>query len=78
MRSKIGLWGGSCAVRLPKEAVERLGLHEGSDIDIRIENDSLVIRRRRPHYRVESLVEEAKRLTPPAALDDGRVGCETL
>lgn len=78
MRSRVGLWGGSCAVRLPKMAVETLGLHEGTDIDIRIEDDVLVIRRGRPVYTLDELVEKAKHQTPPEALDDDPVGCELL
>jgi len=78
MRSRVGLWGGSCAVRLPKMAVETLGLREGEDIDIEIEDNAVVIRRGRPAYRLEDLVEEAKRQQRPPAFDDGPTGRESL
>ncbi|MCR9255602.1 MAG: AbrB/MazE/SpoVT family DNA-binding domain-containing protein [Alphaproteobacteria bacterium] len=78
MKSRIGLWGGSCAVRLPKMAVETLGLHEGETIEIRIENDALVIRRDRPSYALEDLVAEAQEATPPPSLDDAPQGEEAF
>jgi antitoxin MazE len=33
MKMQIGRWGNSLAVRLPKELVDRFGLHEGGEID---------------------------------------------
>ncbi|MEQ8818180.1 MAG: PbsX family transcriptional regulator [Thalassobaculum sp.] len=78
MKSRIGTWGGSCALRLPKFAVETLGLHEGQTVDLQIERDALVIRRARPAYALEDLVAEAKALTPPDPLDDAPVGREAL
>ncbi|NBC31321.1 MAG: AbrB/MazE/SpoVT family DNA-binding domain-containing protein [Alphaproteobacteria bacterium] len=78
MRSQVGLWGGSCAVRLPEIAVETLGLHDGATIDIQIENRALVIRPGRPVYRLADLVAQAKNLTPPTPLDDAPMGREEL
>jgi antitoxin MazE len=34
MKAQIGRWGNSFAVRLPKAFMERLGLHEGDEIDL--------------------------------------------
>lgn len=44
MQSRIGLWGGSCAVRLPKMAVETLGLYEGETVSLQTRDGGLVIR----------------------------------
>lgn len=78
MKSRVGTWGGSCAVRLPKFAVETLGLHEGQTVEFRIEGSALVIERAPPSYALADLVAEAKRLTPPEPLDDAPVGNEAL
>ncbi|MGB0670699.1 MAG: AbrB/MazE/SpoVT family DNA-binding domain-containing protein [Rhodospirillales bacterium] len=78
MRSKIGLWGGSCAVRLPKMAVETLGFHEGETVDLQLENGALVIRPGRPAFDLSDLVREAKGLQAPESLDDEPQGSESL
>lgn len=43
MKMQIGRWGNSLAVRLPKALVERLGLHEGDEIDLRPLEAALLI-----------------------------------
>lgn len=78
MKSRIGTWGGSCALRLPKFAVETLGLHEGQTVDLQIEHDTLVIRRAVPAYALADLLAEASGLTPPDPLDDAPLGREPL
>ena len=78
MKARVGLWGGSCAIRLPKMAVETLGMHEGESVEIHIDQDALVIRRGKPSYALDDLVAEARTLTPPAPLDDAPQGEEAL
>ncbi len=78
MRSRVGLWGGSCAIRLPKMAVESLGLHEGETVNLQLEGGALVIRPAKLHYVLDDLVEEANRLKAPEPLDDTAVGEEAL
>jgi len=78
MQSRVGLWGGSCAIRLPKMAVESLGLHEGEQVSLNIEDGALVIRPAKARYALTDLVEEARGLTPPEAFDDAPAGDELL
>lgn len=78
MTSKIGLWGGSCAVRLPKMAVESLGLKEGEEVSLQLEGGALVIRPARRRYTLDQLVAQARTMIPPPALDDAPVGDEAL
>ena len=33
---QVGRWGNSLAIRLPSSVVEKLGLHEGDEIEIEI------------------------------------------
>lgn len=78
MNSKIGLWGGSCAVRLPKMAVETLGLKEGEEVSLQLDNGALVIRPAKRRYALDQLVAQARTMTSPPALDDVPVGDESL
>jgi antitoxin MazE len=38
MKSALSKWGNSLAVRLPKAAVEKLGLREGAELDLVVAN----------------------------------------
>lgn len=78
MQSRVGMWGGSCAIRLPKMAVESLGLHAGEAVELEIENGALVVRPVTGRYRLTDLVAEAQSLRAPKPLDDGPVGEESL
>lgn len=78
MQSRVGLWGGSCAIRLPKMAVESLGLHAGGSVSLHLENGALVVRPAKARYTLDELVSEAKTLQAPEALDDAPMGEELL
>ena len=78
MMSKIGLWGGSCALRLPKMAVESLGLREGEYVSLQLEGGALVIRPARLRYTLDQLVAQASSMTPPPTFDDAAMGDEAL
>ena len=43
MKTKIARWGNSFAVRLPKSAVERLGLKNGTAIELTSEDGKLLL-----------------------------------
>jgi len=78
VRTRIGQWGGSCAIRLPKMAVETLGLHEGEHVDLHIEQGALVLRPSRPSYDLAEMVKAARKQGAPEPCDDGAVGTEQL
>jgi antitoxin ChpS len=78
MTSKIGLWGGSCAMRLPKMAVESLGLKEGEEVSLQLQGGALVIRPAKRRYTPDQLVAQSSTMTPPPALDDAPAGDEVL
>ena len=40
-------WGNSVGVRLPKPMLAQVGLKEGAQVDVLVEGDHLVIRRKR-------------------------------
>lgn len=44
MTAKILKWGNSLALRIPKIIAKDVGIDEGSQIDIQIRNDCLILR----------------------------------
>ena len=77
-RCRLGSWGGSVALRLPRAAAESLAMREGTTVEISVEGNALMIRSARPAYSLDDLVQAAKGLTPPELTDDGAVGSEQL
>jgi antitoxin MazE len=84
MRVRIAKWGNSLGLRLPKTAVDAIGLKLGAEVDISVEGRDLRVRQPLPvkHYRLEDLVAEMKRLGPenePETVDWGPdVGSEII
>jgi antitoxin MazE len=56
MGAVVAKWGNSLGLRLTKSIVEQLGVKEGSELDLVVENGRLVIQPRR--YSLEALMEE--------------------
>ena len=44
---RVSRWGNSLGVRIPQEAVERIGLKEGDSVNLEIRGDTMTIRRTR-------------------------------
>jgi len=63
MQVQISKWGNSLGVRVPKDVAAKLGLTEGSRVDVSLEGDRIVISAKRPVYRLEELLVG---LTPKA------------
>lgn len=62
-------WGNSVGVRLPKPMLEQVGLEEGAQVDVLVEGDHLVIRRKR--LRLADLLAECKPENRPDPVDWG-------
>ena len=57
MVTKIQRWGNSLGLRIPKSFAVDAGVEEGSEVDISIEGDRLVIQPVRPaRYELKELV----------------------
>lgn len=84
MKAKIAKWGNSLGLRLPKAAAEAVGLTEGSEVEVVVEDGELRLRLSVPfkRYRLADLVAEMKRLGPqnePETVDWGPDrGAETI
>ena len=61
MTVAISRWGNSLAVRIPKDALEEAGLHEGDLLDVFSERGKLVLA---PHGAPPTLDELIDMITP--------------
>jgi antitoxin MazE len=80
MRAKISKWGNSAAVRLPKSALDAVGLAPGQDVEVSVKDGVLELRAPLRRYTIEELFAEAEKhgpLEPPPLIDFGPlVGAE--
>jgi antitoxin MazE len=56
MQVQVSRWGNSLGVRLPKELAQRLGIGEGSRVDVSEDQGRIVISVERPVYTLEELL----------------------
>jgi antitoxin MazE len=60
-RAQLVRWGNSHAVRIPKKVVDEARLHEGQELEIRVEGGRIALGPAQPQLTLEALVE---RITP--------------
>ena len=60
MKSQIGRWGNSLALRIPKHIVEELALSVNDEVDSSIENGQLMVKpsRKFPKYTLSQLLSQ--------------------
>lgn len=64
-RIQISKWGNSAAVRLPKAAMDELGLKTGQYVEFAVKDGKVVLEPERPKkITLEWIVSEMKRLGP--------------
>jgi antitoxin MazE len=61
MRTQVGRWGNSLAVRIPGPFAKELGLSEGMDLEVSLVAGGLLVRPRAKELTLEELVS---RITP--------------
>lgn len=57
MRTRVDRWGNSLGVRIPKAIAERADLREGSHVEMDVENGAVILRRSKPQYTLDELLE---------------------
>ena len=57
MRTKIQKWGNSLAVRIPKPIAQDLGITSESDVEMSVQDGTLVLAPARRQYSLEELVD---------------------
>jgi len=60
MYTQIKKWGNSNAVRIPKELLDNLGLKENDKIEIKIEDNKLIIEPVYKHKTLDERISEYK------------------
>ena len=58
MESHIAKWGNSLALRLPRHVAADAKLREGTQVVLRVEGGSLVVRPSRPKYKLSELLAD--------------------
>lgn len=57
MKTRIKRWGNSLAVRIPKALAEETAFGEGDEVDVRADDDRIVVERPQPkYYRLSDLL----------------------
>jgi antitoxin MazE len=57
METAVAKWGNSLALRLPATIAADLRVKEGTPVDIRIEDDTLLVTPSKPKFRLSDLLE---------------------
>ncbi|MCH7634095.1 MAG: AbrB/MazE/SpoVT family DNA-binding domain-containing protein [Alphaproteobacteria bacterium] len=71
MRSFIGKWGNSLALRLPRHLAGDIRLFEGTEVDLSIRDGSLVVTPARPRYRLADLLRQTGKADKDGEYDWG-------
>ena len=61
MHNHIAKWGNSLALRLPRHVAADVQLHEGTQVELRVEGKSLVVRPTRPKYKLSELLADVNK-----------------
>lgn len=56
MQVQITKWGNSLGIRVPKEVATRIGLSEGSRVDVTTEGNRIIISAKQPVYTLSELL----------------------
>jgi len=56
MKTQIGKWGNSLAVRIPRIYAKELGLKEGMELEISLAQDAITLRLGQHEYCLDDLV----------------------
>ena len=57
MQTSVSRWGNSLALRLPSTIAASLDVKEGTPVEIRIEDHSLVVTPSKPRYKLADLLK---------------------
>lgn len=58
MKTQVGKWGNSLAVRIPGSYAKELQLKEGTELDLTPVKGGLLLRRRKHEYTLEELLAQ--------------------
>jgi antitoxin MazE len=79
MQSQIAKWGNSLGLRVPRDVAQRLGLSEGTKVEIEARDDgALLITKSQRRYTLEELVAGMTPDREHPLIDDAPRGDELL
>ncbi len=78
MLTRISKWGNSLALRLPKAIAEALNVSEGKTVELRVEEDRLIITPASPVYTLDELLSGITEENQPESFDDSPIGKELI
>jgi antitoxin component of MazEF toxin-antitoxin module len=78
LETKIEIWDGSCAVRIPKVAAKSLGLTDGKFVSLEVFDGGLIIRPSKQKFDLAYLVSQAIRINAQNPVDEIATGGESL
>ena len=72
-------WGNSQGICIPKSVLEKLNLHISDQLQLKVENDSIILKKKLPHRTFEERLAEYDGKISVTAFDWGEpVGKEIL
>jgi antitoxin MazE len=58
MQARVQKWGNSLAVRIPSAFAQELEFEEGTEVDVRLDGESLRVARAAPRLTLEALLAD--------------------
>lgn len=72
-------WGNSLGLRLPKDITTKMGIEQGTELNLLLDSDGrLIIEKAKNKFTLESLLEGCNDQNRPEYIDFGRHGKELL
>ena len=71
MKVKIQKWGHSLAIRIPSSYAKDAGITEGTVADVRVLNDSIIVKPMKKEYKLDDLILGIKRSNLHNEADSG-------
>ncbi|KKI85113.1 AbrB/MazE/SpoVT family DNA-binding domain-containing protein [Shouchella clausii] len=70
-------WGNSLAIRIPSNVSKSLNLKEGSELELILEKDVLILKPKRKKFTLDYAIQEMEKQSPPKPVfDDSNEGDE--
>jgi antitoxin MazE len=70
MQSRIKKWGNSLSIRIPKVLAQKVGLTEGTPVELHLKDSAIIIRKKR--YSLEKLMSQVTPQNIHGEIDSGR------
>ncbi|MHA6259343.1 AbrB/MazE/SpoVT family DNA-binding domain-containing protein [Sporosarcina sp. CAU 1771] len=71
MVTKVSQWGNSLGVRIPKSMADKLGIKEGSEINMYANDHIITLEPVKNHYTLEELVSKITEENKHSSIDTG-------